>query len=465
MTGVTVPDFSRLIDRRTGVLTEIESYERPAEWPLSFRMVVGHVADTNADGAWPSDRMSTGMGFATPGTSDGSTLDSVAGAAVGEAVERYCGNFVPDGLPSASWEDLTGHGIRAIDPRTLLLYSPQQYTSPDFPFKPLSRELKVRWTTGRDLRTGEQTLVPASLVFPNFYATRYPGEPRTNATLYAGLAAGPDRLAAETSALGEIIERDAVEIWWRAGGKPLAVPAERLEGLEEELRGVREQLEYTVLGIPNRWQVPVVAVVVYDPQLQILAVGTAARPSLIEAARKAAAEAVSLRSYSKGLLSPDGGAWQAVDLGLFGASRLAPYRADRRYAASFASDFSDMNDLCCNSQYYLDPQALAKVLRLHRPQHVLPAEALPDLADDPRDVYVQRLAEAGVSAVSVDLTTADVREAGFHAVRVIAPGTYSNAVAAHPFLAGERWRTEPIELGLRGDLAPADGPIPPLPHT
>ncbi|MGY5765357.1 YcaO-like family protein [Brachybacterium sp. DNPG3] len=474
MSPDVAPAMRRLIDRRTGLLTELEAYASPPEWPRGFRMIVGHVADTGRDGTWPSDRMSTGMGFVAPG-GDASVrpADPIAAAAVGEALERYCGNFVPAGLPSASWSALADRGIDAIDPQSLLLYSAQQHARPGFPFLPLTRDLPVRWTAGTAMRGGGPRLVPASLVFPNFHATRYPGEPRTNATVYAGLAAGSSRRRAETSALEEIIERDAVEVWWRAGGPAIGVPDERIPGLRAELEDATGDLEFTVLAVPNRWRVPVVAVVVHDAALRILAVGTAARPRMLDAARKAAAEAVSLRSYSKGLLDADGGAWLAVDLGLFGASRLAPFRADRRYLDSFAPDLSDMHDLCCNSQYYLDPRALAEVDRLRRPERMLAAEELPDLleppaspeADDLRELYLDRLAEAGVEPVSIDLTTGDVEEAGFAAVRVIAPGTYSNAAAATPFLAGERWRTEPVELGLRPDPVPADRPLPPLPHT
>lgn len=445
-----------LIDRRTGVVTETELYRNPPEWPDAFTMVAAHVADTNADGTWPSDRMSTGMGFGG--------APAVEGAAVGEAVERYCGNFVPAELPRASYRSLRDRGLDAVDPTTILLYSGAQYASPGFDFVPLDADLPVRWAQGHDMVGGGARLVPASLVFPNFHATRYVGEPRVHGPVFAGLAAGRTRREAEVSAMAEIIERDAIEVWWRAGGPALAADPALLDGMDQATRARRDLFDLTVLSIPHRWRVPVIAVVLHDPELEILTVGTAARPTAAAAARKAAAEAISLRAYAKGLLTPDGGAWRAVELGLFGGDRLAPFRDDRRYTASFAPDLHDMQDLCCNAQYYLDPAAQKSVewLRQPAPDH---GTWLRPVTGDIHAAYVDRLSETGHTPVSVDLTTPDVARAGLHVVRVVAPGTYSNTVAAHPFRAGDRWTREPVHLGISDGPLAATQPIPPLPHT
>lgn len=455
------PDWSRVIDPRTGLITQLEQYANPPEWPHRFAMTVGHVADTNADGTWPSDRMSTGMGFGDPG--------AIADAAIGEALERYCGNFVPEGLPLASHRELGRRGVAAIDPSALRLFSPEQYVADGFWFEPLTHDLPVRWVQGRTLTANpahsRTMLAPASLVLANFHATRYAGEPRTNPVLFAGLAAGASRRDAELAAMAEIIERDAVELWWRAGAPAIGVEPALLGDFWRNQRSTTDQFEYTVLAVPHRWGVPVIAVVLFDPEYQLLTVGTACRPTVAAAAAKAAAEALSLRSYSKGLLDPEGGAWQAVRLGLFADDRLKPFRADRRYRDSYASDFSDLTDLCCNSQYYLDERARAAVEHLRHPEGLWGADRLPDLVGDPHLHHRTRLAELGQPPVSVDLTTPDVASIGVSVVRVVAPGTYSNAVAAHPLRGGDRWRTEPIELGLVDAPLPHDLPIRPLPHT
>lgn len=458
MTSFQLPEF---VDPRTGIVTDVESYASVPEWPHQFHMCAAHVANTNTTGEWPADRMSTGMGFGDP--------RSVAYGALGEAIERYCGNFVPSGLPSAPFSRFADRGIRALDPETLLLYSHKQYESPDFPFVPFTRDLPVRWVRGEELSTGEPIHVPASIVYANFYATRYHNEPWVNATVYAGIAAGPSLRAAQAAAMQEIIERDAVEIWWRSGGRPIALPDAEARATAALLTSETNQFDFALLGIPNHFGVPVVSAVLYDPEFDVIAVGTAARPTCHEAIGKAVAEAVSLRSYSKGLLTAQGGAWQAVELGLFGASRLAPFREDRAYAESFAPDFSDMHDLCCNSQYYLDPRARASVDFLRHPARTL-SEGAFELerevqAGELFTYYLDALVQGGVEPVAIDLTTPDAALADFFAARVIAPGTYSNASAGSPFLAGSRWLTEPVDLGLSDEACDPTRPIPPLPHT
>jgi len=73
--------------------------------------------------------------------------------------------------------------------------------------------------TGRELPTGEPCAVPLNLVYTAIHRTApngtappgaYGDEPRTNPLPYAGLAAGTSREQAETNALLELIERDAI---------------------------------------------------------------------------------------------------------------------------------------------------------------------------------------------------------------------------------------------------------------
>ncbi|MEJ8646145.1 YcaO-like family protein [Streptomyces sp. MS1.HAVA.3] len=54
-------------------------------------------------------------------------------AALGEAVERFCGNVVPDTLPIASHAELARAGRAAVDPREFALYSRAQYARRGFP--------------------------------------------------------------------------------------------------------------------------------------------------------------------------------------------------------------------------------------------------------------------------------------------------------------------------------------------
>lgn len=61
---------------------------------------------------------------------------------------------------------------------------------------------------------------------------------------------------------------------------------------------------------------------------------------------------------------------------------------------------------------------------------------------------MQQLTNAGFEPLLVDLTTADARAAGWHAVRVIVPGLVPNFPTAFAPLGGGRVSTEPTHLGL-----------------
>lgn len=416
-----------LIDHRTGIVTETQRYTNPDEWPRAFHLVTTSVADVGHDRPWRADQVSTGTAYGS--------LERATTSAIGEAVERYCGNFVPAGLLRASWSELAGAGVRAVDPRQLRLFSKEQYDEPGFPFVPFTQHLAVCWAQGRDLVTGRATLVPASMVYVNYLYGPRANEPVTNFVAYAGLATGPDPRAAEIAALEEIIERDAVELWWDSGepARRVALP----DALWEEMTGCADPaLEYVVLEVPGPWRVPVIAVVVRDPALDLVALGSAARPDPAAAVLKAAGEAVSLRSLAKGLLDPEGGPHTAVAAGVVDGSALKPWRADRSYLDDYAEDFRDVTDLLCQAQIHLDPRTRPWTDRLFTEGDevtLADVERRLAVADDPdirwRHYRDECVRVGGAHPVAVDVTTPDIAAAGLAVVRVTAPGTYGNAPA------------------------------------
>ena len=146
-------DWRNLVDPRSGVLTRLEVIPRDPAWPSHLVVAAAEIADTWRFAPWASDRVSTGTAF-------GST-ESAVGAAVGEAVERYCGNFVPSGLRRATCEELAADGVEAVDPQALALYADWQLASPGRPFVSLGRDLPVLWTLGERMGGGGPAYVPA----------------------------------------------------------------------------------------------------------------------------------------------------------------------------------------------------------------------------------------------------------------------------------------------------------------
>lgn len=447
--------YPRMVGHRTGIVSRVEPYPVPEHLPPALRLFTSAIADTTRFGPWRSD--SSGMGAVLW------DADGAIAAALGEAAERYCGNLVPPGLTAASYRELLARGQRAISLAQLALYSSAQYAAPGFPFLPFTPDLRVRWVLGRDVLDHEPVWVPASLVWTSYFeAGRTRTEPRTNGTIYAGIAAGPSRQRAEWSAMCELIERDAMTLTWTSGAAGHRL--DPLEWLGRLASGPTRALRTRFCGFPSEMGVPAVGALMLDQRDGYLTFGTAWRPDPFDAMLKSVAEAAHIQVVMRELDDPTSA---IARLGNLAASPLKPWRRERDYLFAYRADWHDATDPGCHMQAYLDPrlanQLLAEVESWPQessphggavtatehgaPQH--PGELLTHAA--------RQLARRGISVCSVDITTDDVRSAGLHVVRLVAPGLYSNGPAAFPFLGGDRLHQ------LRKDtLRPPR--LQPLPH-
>ncbi|MFD4131241.1 YcaO-like family protein [Streptomyces goshikiensis] len=387
-------------------------------------------------------------------------------AAVGEAVERYCGNVVPDDLPVVSYAELVRAGRPAVDPLQFALYSRTQYAHRGFPFVPMPPELPIAWVAGRDLADGGEVLVPASLAYVNYFRGAHAAEPPTNYPMLAGTAAGTSRERARRSALEEVLERDAVTLWWISGA-----PATRLVlDVEGPLAGALGEAEaagltVTFLRVPSTVDALVAGVFMEDEDRQLVAFGSACRSTAEAAASKAFTEAIGMHESSLELLEYDSGFWRAVRAGRADHRPYRPFRRDRAYLKDFRSDWRDVNDVRLHLQVHLDPAMQdARLDRLRAPEPARPGNGA---ADDLGPAALRRrLSDQGMPTIAVDLTTPEVRAAGLHVARVIVPGLYCNAPAAFPFLGGRRLYEEPLVRGrLPRPLAEGDLVRHPLPFS
>ncbi|WP_436763136.1 YcaO-like family protein [Streptosporangium sp. V21-05] len=462
-----------LVNERTGLITRVDRAEPQPWWPRGLDVYSTSVAAISRHLPWPADRVSTGTAFNDPGRA--------RIGAIGEAIERYCGNFVPAGLRRASYTDLVSAGERAVDPAALALYSAAQYAEPGCPFTRFTADLPVLWSRGVTLDGGDdeaEIWVPSSLTYVNYFQPPREAEPLTNFAMLAGIAAGPDLRASRAAALEEVIERDATVIWWanHLPATPVDLNDPRLAHLLRpapdlgpgwgHAAGTGTELSYRVVAIPTVFDVSVIGVLLRDHTLGLSVFGVAARPDPVAAVSKALAEAVTLRVYALGLLEPDGAIWQAVADGDLSADLFHPHRADRAYRSSYRADFRDVVDLACHSQIWLDPAMSEYLTPITAGNATVSLQQLPTITGDLYLAYLGRLAAAGLTAHAVDLTTADVAATGLRVSRVVVPGAYSNPPAAFPFLGGSRLYDDPVRLGLRtAALAEADINLVPLPHT
>ncbi|OLT16961.1 hypothetical protein BJF78_13525 [Pseudonocardia sp. CNS-139] len=394
-------------------------------------------------------------------------------AAIGEALERYCGNAVPDGLLYGSAAELAARGEAPLDPTAFALFSEEQYAARGFPFRRFTADLPVSWASGVDLHTGAPVMVPAAFTYLNTQRGLRTGEPPLVFQAYAGIAAGTDAAAAQRSALEEVIERDAVTLWWLTGAE-----ARRIDVTGDPLLcGVLDDpacahLTATFLDIPCALPVPVVGVFLEDRRRGVVGFGSACRSTAAAAAAKALTEALVTHSTAAELGEPDGTFWSAVRAGRLRQDPYRAFRADRGYRADFRADWRDLTVLDLNLQLYLDPvmqEEPARRLRAPRGGAVALAE-LPGLpgppAGDALAGYLRMLADHGHRASAVDVTTADVARTGLRVVRVVVPGMYQNAPAAFPLLGGDRLYREPVARGwLTQPPKPGDLVREPLPFA
>ncbi|MDQ1082225.1 MULTISPECIES: TOMM precursor leader peptide-binding protein [Microbacterium] len=441
-----------LIDERTGVITRIRDVRHHGRVPSGLVTRQADVADIRAVTSWANNVLCQGSAF--------DDADSAHHAAVGESVERYCGNIL-DTLPvrHGSFAQLRRAGVPALDPRRLVLYSEQQYAAPGFPFVPLDADLPVHWVPGRSALTGREVWVPASLVYVNWYSADVAAAPPTNFCAFAGIAAGPSEDFAVTSAIEEVVERHATMVWWLN-----AQPLPRVEGVPTPPLAAGTRASFVHLD--NEFDVPVAAAIVHDDDDALVNVGFSARPDFASAASKALTEAYTLQEGSRDLLHADGLHWRVMTEGELNGRAFKPWRADRRYLDDFRADMHDCDDLMVQQQVYLDPRAGRRMSPLLEPATTRSVEMLPRMAERSRVAMIAGLERADIEPIVVDITTPDVASAGLRVVRVIAPGTIGNAPAAFPFLGHGRVQRIAVELGWR------DEPLPesrinlfPLPHA
>lgn len=411
-------DLDRLVDRRCGIVRAVEPVVLHPELPRSLRVASAPLSPLDG----------SGHGTATPGGAAWWDPTQARAAAIGEAVERYCATLPRRGLRRASHAELRAAGRDAVDPATLALHSEAQYAAPGFPFVRFTGDLPVLWARGTDTATDAPVAVPASLVHLNHLSGPTRDEPRTNLPVNAGLAAGTGLAAATAAALEELLERHAVATAWLRGDRlPALDPGDWLRAL---LGGPAGPLHVRAHLVPNEFDLPVAAVLVESRDTGVLGMGTALRPDLGFAVRKATAEAIT-SCHAAHQLQGDGGGLAAA-LG----PPVKPWRADRTYRRAYRADYRDVADVFCHVQLYLDP-AMGPLLaeRLDGPGP-LPLGAAPCREPATRGDYAARVRATGRRILAVDLTTPDVAACGLAAVRAVVPGLRATAPAAFPFLGG-----------------------------
>jgi ribosomal protein S12 methylthiotransferase accessory factor len=311
-------------------------------------------------------------GFAGSGLNPRRAFESC----VGEGVE-YLSQFAQpdDPLQSGAFE---AHAD-ALDPGT------HRFVAAVLAACGVAVDQAIDWTPVRRLADGTPSWFPADLCVrraaPNFIPPM---------KLSTGCAAGVTRDAATLRGMLELIERDAVALWWRGGRRPrsIAVDSETAT-LLERVRAGQGGRQTTLLDITTDLGVPVVAAFSTRPDGYGFALGMAARTDFADAARSAIFE------MCQSELS------------------LRVIAAKQRESGQAALNESDLQQQTRASS--LNPNTCV----LLQPNDAVPP---PPLSGNTVEAITQRLAERGIVAWSLDLTRAAFE---VPVVRVIAPGLQS----------------------------------------
>lgn len=143
-----------------------------------------------------------------------------------------------------------------------------------------------------DLLTGGAVQVPAQSVYLD--CAEVLSEPLQMDANSTGCAVGPDRDSAVATALWECVERDAVALWWHGNRQGGPVPLEVIDARQPRLFWWLHQRHRVtrLFDISTDIGLPVVAAVASDRDGRVVAMGSAARPVLEDAALAAVTEMV-----------------------------------------------------------------------------------------------------------------------------------------------------------------------------
>ncbi len=358
------------------------------------------------------------------GGGSGPTPESARAAAIGEAVERYSACFSDGSSVLATADEL---GNLAVDPERFALFAEEQHRRPGFRYARFTRRTRVAWVRGWSLPDGRPASLPAQLV--HLAWRRRSGEAIIGRATSNGLACRATRDEAVVTGLLELMERDAFMITW---GACLSWPRLTWRGnavLETfERRALAPTgLRFAALDLSTFWNVPCALGVARSdaPGEAPVGVGAAAAPTIEHAVAKALDEAVRVRSWARSLRARDPAGSELPD----SPATISDFDAHIRWYAY---------DGNAERTRFLD--ASGETRHVDEVEPVLPAVG--DLCD--------RLAARGASAYAVDVTAPDVRDAGLHVVKVVAPELCALDVEhAARLLGGRRRYDEPARLGRR----------------
>jgi ribosomal protein S12 methylthiotransferase accessory factor len=224
-------------------------------------------------------------------------------ACAGEAIERGQARPLPqDRALEASYRDWPLKEP-AVAPDRWVLFHPEQYTAPGFPFRPFTSDTHCRWVCCRQAITGEPRWAPEEMV--TLFARAGSGH-RLAPGLSTGLACGRTGDPVLLRGLQEVIERDALMgVWWGCYSLEEWGQEQVFSLLRSDVppRVLRPNLRYRFyrIGTPFSRHAVIVTVEGEDREGFCFSAGSACRETRAVAWEKALLEAIHGRHFARHL--------------------------------------------------------------------------------------------------------------------------------------------------------------------
>jgi len=321
-------------------------------------------------------------------------------AVLGESVERYsAGVYQENALVRATFKNLESS---ALDPRSLVAFTPEQYRAKGFSFRPFSVSHEYSWVKANCLTGGQDVFVPAQFVYTPFTVSN--SEPIIWRSNTNGVATGLDRETSLSNALLEVVERDALMLAWYSRKRVFRI--EMPNGTDSHLLDLAKRirscgLRVDCFGLSSDFDIPVCLTVIGSSRgdYPIVCVGCAASLSWGHAIYKSVLECLQVRTSLQ-------------------------YRKNLRRSMESPNDVKSIPDHA--SYYSARPERLPAFEFLFN-SHIV---SLADIAvstqtfdtDGRLQECVNRIQAGGHEVYAVSLAPTEIQKLGYHVFRVIIPG-------------------------------------------
>lgn len=391
--------FERLAHHISPVTGIVGSLHRAESSPEEARVTPSYIADYGLPGTVPDvPRLLEVLHQRAGGK--GMTHEQARMSALGEAIERYCGVFQGDEPRiRASLAEL---GERGIHPNACMSFSDRQIaerettnetcTRSTWVAGPFDETEAIEWTPVRSLTEGTTRYLPTAQCFYGYSDLHGIEFTRANSN---GSAAGTNKEEAILQGFMELVERDAVALWWYNRIRRRGVDLDDFdEPYVHDLRARYQVLhrELWVLDVTSDIGIPVFAAVSRrvdkQPEDIILGFGAHLDP------RTALLRALTELNQS---LPP-----------------VASVEGDRGYSGVNQTAISWWRSATIESQPHLCPDESGRL----ETRASYSSRASDDLRDDIA-ICVQSVQDRGMETLVLDQTRADV---GLDVVKVVVPG-------------------------------------------